>query len=53
MGCSPEKSFTMPSSVAAEDDSGGDGVEERNEEAPELESTEEGRSGTLPKWTWC
>jgi hypothetical protein len=43
--CSIGKSFIIPSSVVAEDDRGGEGVEERNDDAPELESTEGGRSG--------
>ena len=43
--CSIGKSFIIPSSVVAEEDRGGEGVEERNDEAPELESTEGGRSG--------
>ena len=33
----------------AEEDRGGEGVEERNDDAPELESTEGGRSGFV-KW---
>lgn len=42
-----EKSFIIPSSVVAEDDKGGEGVEERNDDAPELESTEGGLSGFI------
>ena len=43
--CSIGKSFIIPSSVVAEDDKGGEGVDERNDDAPELESTDGGRSG--------
>ena len=32
----------MPSSVAADEDSGGEGVDDRNDDAPEEESTEGG-----------
>ena len=45
-----KKSFMIPSSVVAEEDKGGEGVEERNDEAPELESTEGGRSGFKVKF---
>ena len=38
----------MPSSVAADDDRGGEGVDERKDDAPELESTEGGRSLPVP-----
>ena len=37
-------SLTMPSSVAADDDNGGEGVDDLNDEAPELESVDGGRS---------
>ena len=45
-----KKSLTIPSSVVAEEDKGGEGVEERNDEAPELESTDGGRSGFVMKF---
>ena len=38
-----DKSLTIPSSVAADDESGGEGVDDLKEEAPEEESTEGGR----------
>ena len=48
------KSLTMPSSVAADEESGGDGVEDLKDEAPDDESTEGGLwSWPLMFRAWC